>query len=128
MANKRILLVEDTLGLREGVADYLRLKGYAVDTFDGGFRALEFLETGPQPNLILLDLILKPDMNGWQFAEAVKGNPKFTDVPIVALSGAVLSRDQLRQCRAEAFIAKPFELDTLLEVVDRYSGAGETLN
>lgn len=125
---KRIVLVEDTPGIREGVAEFLRLKGYSVDTFDGGFRALEFLETGPKPNLILLDLILRPDMNGWQFAEAVKANPKFEDVPIVALSGAVLSREQLRQCRSEAFIAKPFELETLLDVVQRYTGGAETVN
>jgi CheY-like chemotaxis protein len=124
----RIVLVEDTIGIREGVADFLRLKGYLVDTFDSGFRALEFLETGPRPDLILLDLILKPDMNGWQFAEAVKTNRKLTEIPIVALSGAVLSREQLRQIRAEAFLAKPFELEQLLDVVQRYSGHSEPVN
>src|SRR5258708_12680066 len=82
----RILIVEDEQETREVLADWLRARGYDVDIFDGGSRALEFVQAGPRPKIIILDLLLRSDMNGWQFLEIIKDNPDLWNIPVIAIS------------------------------------------
>ena len=116
----RILIVDDEIDTREVLADLLRARGYDVDIFDGGSRALEFLQAGPRPKVIILDLLLRSDMNGWQFLEVVKGDPQLRTIPVIAISGADLSPQQRRQCKAEAFLAKPLHPHRLLALLREY--------
>jgi CheY-like chemotaxis protein len=119
----RILIVEDERDTREVLADWLRARGYDVDIFDGGSRALEFLQAGPRPKIIILDLLLRSDMNGWQFLEIVKDNPDLRNIPVIAMSGADLTPQQRRQCKAEAFLAKPVHPYALLNLLRQYGAA-----
>ena len=93
MGSCRVLIVEDHTGIREGLADVLEVRGYRVDVFDGGSRALEYLESGPLPQVALVDLLLQRDMNGWQLVEQMKADPRLRDIPIIAMSGAALTAD-----------------------------------
>jgi CheY-like chemotaxis protein len=117
---KRILIVEDMEATREGLADLLRSWGYRVDIFDGGGRALEFLQAGPRPDFILLDLLLRRDMNGWQFLEVVKGDSRLQQIPVIAISGADLTPEQRIRCNAEEFMSKPLDLERLKALLRRY--------
>jgi CheY-like chemotaxis protein len=121
----RLLIVEDDADTREGLAEMLRGAGYSVDIFDGGTRALEFLEAGPRPDAIILDLLLRRDMNGWQFLEIIKAHPKLSLIPVIAISGADLNAELRRQCTAEAFLAKPISTRALLEVLRRFGITGQ---
>src|SRR5262252_2588952 len=78
----RILIVDDEIETRELLAELLRGRGFDVDIFDGGSRALEFLQAGPRPKVILLDLLLRSDMNGWQFLEIVKNHRELRKIPV----------------------------------------------
>src|ERR1700737_4794693 len=93
----RVLIVDDDTDTREGIAEMLRGAGYSVDIFDGGSRAIEFLEAGPRPDAVILDLLLRRDMNGWQFLEIVKAHPKLSQIPVIAISGADLNPEARRQ-------------------------------
>jgi CheY-like chemotaxis protein len=117
---KRILIVEDMEATREGLAELLRSWGYRVDIFDGGGRALEFLQAGPHPDLILLDLLLRRDMNGWQFLEVVKAEPRLQRIPVIAISGADLTSEQRIRCNAEEFMSKPLDTQRLIALLQRY--------
>jgi CheY-like chemotaxis protein len=119
----RILIVEDEQDTREVLADWLRARGYDVDIFDGGSRALEFLQAGPRPKIVILDLLLRSDMNGWQFLEIVKGHADLREIPVIAMSGADLTPQQRRQCKAEAFLAKPIHPHSLLQLLRQYGAA-----
>lgn len=119
-AKSRVLIVDDEVEAREALAEVLRAKGYLVDIFDGGSRALEFLQAGPRPDIILLDLLLRRDMNGWQFLELIKVHPELRKIPVIAISGAELTPEQRRQCRAEAFLAKPLHPQVLLTALEQY--------
>jgi CheY-like chemotaxis protein len=127
----RILLVEDQAGTRDGLAEALALAGYFVDRFDAGGRALEYLGSGPKPDLILLDLFLRTDMDGWQFAERVRAIPRATGIPIVAMTAAKLGDEERERVRFDAFFFKPLDLrallrriEQLLQVRGRGTGAG----
>lgn len=119
----RILIVDDEIEARESLAEMLRAKGFLADIFDGGSRALEFLEAGPRPDVILLDLLLRRDMNGWQFLELVKAHPELKGIPVIAMSGAALSPELRRQCKAEAFLSKPLQPEVLLFALERCRAA-----
>lgn len=121
----RLFLVEDDLGLSEPLAGFLTSRGHAVYAFDSAGRALEFLRTNPWPDLVLLDLLLRADMNGWQFVEEVRRLDHGERLPIIAMSGAPLNDAERRQCHADAFLPKPFELVPLLDMIDLFTGAAE---
>jgi CheY-like chemotaxis protein len=121
----RVLIVDDDTDTREGIAEMLRGAGYSVDIFDGGSRAIEFLEAGPRPDAVVLDLLLRRDMNGWQFLEIVKAHPKLSQIPVIAISGADLNPEARRQCNAEAFLAKPISKQALLELLRRFGAVGQ---
>ena len=116
----RILIVDDEIETRELLAELLRGRGCNVDIFDGGSRALEFLQAGPRPKVILLDLLLRSDMNGWQFLEIVKNHRELRKIPVIAISGADLTPQLRRQCRAEAFLAKPVHPHQLFALLRDY--------
>ncbi len=115
----RVLLVEDQESTRDGLAEALALAGYLVDRFDAGGRALEYLGSGPKPDVILLDLYLRSDMDGWQFAEKVKATPRAAQIPIVAMTGARLDTQDWDRARFDAFFFKPLELRSLLRTIER---------
>ena len=70
--------------------------------------------------MILLDLMM-PVMNGWEFRSALQRDPRFRDIPIVVISAAAGISSVRPQT---AFIPKPIDVDTLLDVVCDYCDGG----
>lgn len=111
---RRLLLIDDDEDLRDSMTDALQGAGFEVASAANGQEALERLSTGELPDVILLDLLM-PVMNGWQFCEERKRNPKLAGIPIIAMSAAV-SKDPWSPYYLEVddFVAKPVELDDLV--------------
>ncbi len=120
MAATRILLVEDDSGIRESVAEVLELEGYRVSAVGNGSDALEWLAR-EVPDVLLVDLVM-PVMSGGELLARVKADPRLADVPAILMTAAIPTA-QSPVPAADATLAKPFELDTLLEVVGRLSRA-----
>ena len=122
MTNQRreghILLVEDDPELRESMVDILEDEGYRVSAANDGVQALAALAAGPRPNIILLDMMM-PKMNGAQFSAEQLKNPQWVSIPVVLLTAHVMSDPERENLRADAFIKKPFEIPTLLDVIIR---------
>ena len=112
MAN--ILVVEDNDDVREMMAVSLELEGHRVATAVNGRDALDKLNRGERPCLILLDLMM-PVMNGSEFARELQRDPQLSQVPVVVISAA--TGELVRQTPADAFVAKPIDMDELLSVV-----------
>ena len=117
---RHILLVEDDRAIREAVTEILEFEGFAVTCAKNGADALAQLDqTGQRPQLILLDLTM-PVMDGWTFREVQSGRPDLAAIPVVVLS-AIASQDARALERpVAAMLSKPFELQRLLEAVERY--------
>ncbi|GCE22726.1 response regulator [Dictyobacter kobayashii] len=78
-------------------------------------RALTLIET-VKPDLFILDYQL-PEMDGLQLCQELRMRPTFYDVPIILMSANLPNRD-FKQLQVTS-IAKPFDLDQLLDTVDQ---------
>ena len=117
-----LLLIDDDDDLRETMTEALRAVGFTMSTAANGRDALLQLSTGMTPDVILLDLLM-PVMDGWQFCEARRRESRLAQIPVIAMSAAV-SRDPASPyyLEVEDFLAKPVDLDDLLERVARFTG------
>jgi CheY-like chemotaxis protein len=114
-----ILLVEDDDGIRQMVRDVLGDEGYAVEIAVEGQAALSYLQGCKQlPQLILLDLVM-PGMDGLQFLQVQQNDPRLTNVPVLLFSAAS-ALEQVARTFSAAYFPKPFDVTTLLTMVNHY--------
>jgi CheY-like chemotaxis protein len=121
-ADLPLMIVDDDDDLRDALAEIMIAQGYEVAAFADARAALAALEGGRVPFLILLDLMM-PGMSGWEFRAAQLSNPRLTTIPVVVVTAANTLTDGARTLSDVETLHKPFELDTLLTVVDRYAAA-----
>jgi CheY-like chemotaxis protein len=115
-----ILIVEDEPSLRRAVAEALSDEGYRVTGARDGVDALRVL-AHTRPWLILLDMRL-PVMDGRDFVREIRN--RGIGSKIVVMTGSQDARRMARELDADAYIAKPFELDDLIEIIDRHRPGG----
>lgn len=113
----RVLVVEDEESIREVIAMLLSDEGYEALVAPNGVVALDLVRQTP-PRLILLDLMM-PVMDGRAFLQACRAETLCQDVPVVVMSAAY-NTPTIQELRAEAFLAKPFDLGDVLSVVKRF--------
>ncbi len=116
MAAKTILIVEDDAAARAGVATVLARHGYTTLTAKDGREALEVLLRTAIPDLMLLDMLL-PGLDGWRLLPRVRDA-----VPVIVMTGTVLSPEWAAEHGAAGFLKKPFSDDDLVAEVRRVLG------
>jgi two-component system, chemotaxis family, sensor kinase CheA len=88
MASQSVLLVDDSAFFRNMLAPVLKAAGYKVRTATGAQEALATLRSGQAFDVVLTDIEM-PDMNGYEFAETIRSDQHFGQMPIIALSSLV---------------------------------------
>lgn len=121
VAPLRILVVDDDPSLRENLAEALEDEGFAVSLAENGARALEVLEAGPLPGIVLLDLIM-PGMDGWELVRRIRAEARWAGVRLVVTSGLAEVEEDGERGQADAFLPKPFRLERLLETLQTVRG------
>lgn len=116
---KRVLLVEDSPFFRNMLTPLLKVAGYDVTTAESAMQALELCEAGREFDIIVSDIEM-PEMSGFEFAETVKANKSWQNIPLVALSSHATPQDMDRGIKAgfTKYIAK-FDRDTLLNTLSQ---------
>lgn len=119
-----ILIVEDDPGTRDMIANLLGTEGFYAIGAEDGLEALHLLRTvrhraPTTPCLVLLDLSM-PRLGGNEFRRAQLGDPTVANVPVAVMSGAVNLEEHARALGAVATVAKPIDVDALMNVVKRY--------
>ena len=118
-APARILLVEDDTAIRQTLAEVLEDEGYEVACAANGAEALAHLTRSAVPSLILLDLTM-PVMDGWTFRSVQREDPRLARIPTVVVSANhTADRRTVDVLAADAFLAKPFDLDSLMDTIER---------
>ena len=108
----RVLVVDDDAAIRVTLKAFLESKGLLVDTAGNGAEALDLLNRGPLPDVILLDLVM-PVLAGWQFLDLKAADERLKPIPVV-LSTA-FEHEGVRLNYVVAMLRKPFDLERLLQ-------------
>ena len=114
---KQIMIVDDDRNILEFMYLALAFEGYDVRVSTTG-RDLQEVQPGDLPDLILLDVKLVEE-DGRAICKQLKTNEQTKDVPIIMLSAEVSERKLREECPVDDFLAKPFDLDTLLGKVEK---------
>lgn len=116
-----VLVVDDDADIRMVLTDVLEAEGFEPFEAENGQQALETLEQIPRPCLVLLDLMM-PVMDGWDFLEAWRSEPRSHEVPVVVIS-AGYQQQGLPPLDVQAYMTKPFDIDRLVATVTGLVGA-----
>ncbi len=114
---RRVLIVDDDESIREFVSWALSEDGYEVGIAQDGAAALALIEKWT-PDVILLDMRM-PTMNGWEFSKRYR-ELYLSRAPIIVLTAARDATSSAREIGAEAYLSKPFDLEELLALVERF--------
>ena len=92
-------------------------EGFEVRATADGREALSALDNWT-PSIILLDLMM-PGMDGWAFREHQRKRADAANVPVIVMSAARSLKTDVESIAPAAVLAKPFNLDDLLETIRR---------
>jgi len=120
---KRILVVEDDVTLRETLTEVFLDEGHEVRAAAHGSEALDHLD-GWEPDLIVLDLMM-PTMDAFAFRARQRELGVAADARTVVISAARDLGSAVEILEADSWIAKPFLLAEVVEVVDRLLASPE---
>ena len=115
------MIVDDDPAIRRVVADILEMSDYEVRMASNGAEALEEVHHEP-PAMVLLDLMM-PVMDGWEFLRRCRRDETCGALPVAVMSAARDAGAISDELGAAAFLPKPFELDDILTVVNRFAGS-----
>ncbi|UWZ84869.1 PP2C family protein-serine/threonine phosphatase [Occallatibacter riparius] len=105
---KTVLIVDDAPSNLQMVNSILK-GSYNVRIATGGAKALELVKAAPQPDLILLDVMM-PGMDGYEVCTRLKADADTHDIPVIFLTGQTETQDETRgfDVGAVDYIHKPF--------------------
>jgi two-component system sensor histidine kinase/response regulator len=110
-----ILFVEDNIELRDSAALVLRMEGYQVQVANDGQEALDILDAGFRPHLIVSDIMM-PRVDGYKFFEAVRQKKHLKATPFIFLTARGSRHDitTAKSLGVDDYLVKPFDPDELL--------------
>jgi two-component system, chemotaxis family, sensor kinase CheA len=102
-----VLLVDDSAFFRNMLAPVLKSAGYKVRTANSAIEGLAALRAGQNFNVIVTDIEM-PEMNGYEFAEAIKSDQNLSHLPVIAVSSLVspAAIERGRQAGFHDYVAK----------------------
>jgi CheY-like chemotaxis protein len=113
-----VMVVEDDFAIRETLRELLEDQGFVVTGAANGREALARLAEH-EPRLILLDLMM-PVMDGLEFRSAQRRDARWARIPVVVISADQGLAQKASHMEVEGYLAKPFELNELMQTVRRY--------
>ncbi len=115
---KKILVVENDMDILALVQITLTMHHFNVEAIsrweDISDRLMRF-----KPDLILLDVSLD-GADGRDICKKIKSSKETQHIPVILFSANSEMGNNIEDCRAQAFIAKPYELPYLLKIIEQY--------
>ena len=127
----RILVVDDERAVRESLRRALELEGYEVELAGDGREALDRLENEPQPDALVLD-VLMPEVDGLEVCARLRREGSRLPVLMLTARAEVENRVEGLDAGADDYVTKPFALEELLARLRALlrrttNGSGDTL-
>jgi len=120
----KILLVDDEPGMQRYIRTLLEIDDHHVETASTGEQALQLVEKGMEPNLVLLDLLM-PGIDGLETLEGLRKLQP--NIKVVMLSCVNDTKKVVQAIRLGAvdYITKPFQKAELDAVIDQCLGTNQ---
>jgi two-component system alkaline phosphatase synthesis response regulator PhoP len=117
-----VLVVDDEKATCDVIRFNLEARGYSVDTAMDGDQALRKV-VDRVPDLMILDINM-PGVSGWEVLDLLPEDDQMADIPIIILSGRDSVQDISTGWSYEilTYFTKPFDMDDLMDFVDRVVG------
>jgi CheY-like chemotaxis protein len=114
---KKIMIVDDDPGIVDAIVILLEYEGYEVTSAYNGVAALTMQDL---PDLLLLDIWM-PGTDGREVCKQLKEKDNTRELPIIMISASKDIEDSALAAGADDFLAKPFEINDLIEKVRKYA-------
>ena len=118
---QRVLLVEDDDSVRKTMQQALERDGWTVGEAVNGKVALAYLASNPQPDVIVLDLMM-PEMDGFEFIDQMRRRSEWREIPVLVATAKDLSNEERQRLASgvDRIIQKhASERDAILQEVGR---------
>lgn len=115
----KVLVVDDDQDNRELLLEMLTNAGYFAVAGANGAEAVNHLQAGLDPDLILTDLVM-PVMSGWDLCETLKKTPAWRSIPIIVLCG--MAAEQRGKLQVNDAFEKPTDVSKLLQRIAELCG------
>lgn len=115
---KKILIAEDDQAILDVVTIILENAGYTIVATSNGDIVLEKMENDT-PDLLLLDIWLSGH-DGGKIARTLKHKDNTKQIPIIMISANNETEKIAKEVHADGFLQKPFDIDDLLQIVQKY--------
>ncbi len=124
--SKKLLLADDSITIQKVIQITFAHEDYELTITDNGDAALAKAQE-IVPDLIMTDIYM-PGKNGYELTSAIKQDPALRHVPVLLLAGLFepFDEDKARSCKADAWIEKPFESQSLIDKVSELLSAAQT--
>lgn len=117
-----VLIVEDETYLAGLLSDVLQAAGYQVVLTTPGQAAQRSVEIAP--SAIVMDYLM-PGLNGDQVVRQIRDAMKDDSPPVILVTGLSNARELAAKAGVDAYLRKPFDVDTFVRLVDRLSSTRE---
>ncbi len=116
--HRKVLVVDDDARNIFALATVLENHNMEVLTATNGRQAIELIESTPDLNVVLMDIMM-PEMDGYQTMREIRNNSKFRALPILALTAKAMKgdREKCLEAGASDYIAKPVNIEQLLSLL-----------
>jgi CheY-like chemotaxis protein len=118
LCGRKILVVDDDARNIFALTSLLENQEMEVISATNGARAIEIIQSNPDLSVVLMDIMM-PDMDGYETIRAVRRQPEFRTLPIIALTAKAMKgdREKCLDAGASDYIAKPVNTDQLLSLM-----------
>lgn len=116
--DKKVLVVDDDMRNVFALSKVLSDKGLKILKAEDGIKALEILEKEPDTDLVIMDIMM-PEMDGYETIRRIRGQNKFANLPIIALTAKAMKKDY-EECiavGANDYMSKPVDAARLISML-----------
>lgn len=115
----QIIVLDDSPAIVDSIEMMMELEGLSVSKFYKGSDMLTALNTNEKPNVILMDMWLSGE-DGRDICRHIRSDEHLRDIPVVIMSASRGLEQSALDAGADAFIAKPFDMEDMIDRVRSY--------
>ncbi|CAN5297363.1 HAMP domain-containing protein [soil metagenome] len=112
------VVIDDDIRNIFSLASALEEYGIELRYAESGRAGLELLDSLPSVDMVLVDIMM-PDMDGYETMREIRARPKFSDLPVIAVTAKAMKGDRQKciQAGASDYVSKPVDIDQLISVL-----------